>query len=318
MKARQIATARTSVYALALDDRIHTITRGPDGLWGSWEGTAEQARHIVHGGDVVARIGRDGRVSVQQAASGSSWSCLDLEALHLAATRLPSGAPALFASDSDHLVWHTWKPTPDSPWVEWTPLAGFATQLAAGSIPGGGLVVFGIHDGSVYHRWQDHPLAAWKEWTPLGAPAGGVRNLAAEVLSGGGLGLFALGNDHGVYYRWQAKPFGRWNDWSPLGTSVVALSITRGPDGSLAVFTVGLDNVLRYRRQAKPFGTWTAWTELGTAVKHVAAQPSYTDGLEAFAIGLDDEVRHTWCDRLVAPWSEWMPLAPEAAPFRLR
>ena len=138
MKARQIAIAVHSVYALDLQQRIHAIERRSDGLWGPWQGTGAEALHIVHEGDIVARIGLDGRISALQRSPLARWQDLELEANTLTAARLPDGAPVLFASDGDNLVWHAWKPTPDSPWTPWESLAGFAVDLRATVIPKGG------------------------------------------------------------------------------------------------------------------------------------------------------------------------------------
>jgi hypothetical protein len=318
MKARQIATALTSVYALDPRDRIHSIERGPDGLWGPWQDVGAEARQIVHEGHVVAWIGLDNRVSaLQRSSSQPSRVSLDLEAAGLSATRLPDGAPVLFANDDDDLVWYTWKPTPASPWTGWEPLAGFAANLAPTVIPGAGLVVFGIHDRTIYHRWQDRQLGPWNEWTPLDGPPHGPRELAVTTISGGGLVLFALGNDNDLYHRWQDKPFGPWHPWEPLGASIQSFAVTKSAGGGLAVFAIAMHGALRYRRQGKPFGQWSPWMGLDGGAKSVVAQASYTDGLEVFTIGLDDEVYHKWCDRLDAPWTDWMLLDHEAAPFRL-
>ena len=55
MKARQIAIALKSVYALGPTDEVRLIERGADGLWGSWQATGESAKTIVHGGQVIGR-----------------------------------------------------------------------------------------------------------------------------------------------------------------------------------------------------------------------------------------------------------------------
>jgi hypothetical protein len=317
MKARQIAIAVRSVYALDQQQRVRFIERGSDGLWGAWQDAGAEARQIVHEGDVVARIGLDRRVSVLQRTPRLPWQDLDLEADGLAVTRMHDGAPALFASDGDNLVWHIWKPTPTSPWTAWQSLAGFAADLRAAPIPGGGLALFGIQDGAIYHRWQDRPLGNWKDWTPIDDLQGAASAIEVTTLTGGGLVLFAVGADGGLSHRWQDKPFGRWHPWEPLGTNIQHCSVTKPSSGGLALFVVGRDGGLRHRRQAKPFGAWSAWTDLDRAVLGVAAQPSYMDGLEVFRIGLDNEVSHRWCDRMDAPWTEWVRLDREEAPFRL-
>src|SRR5919109_1540597 len=98
MKARQIAIAIRSIYALDEQDRVRFIERDSDGLWGAWQDAGAEARRIVHEGDVVARIGLDRRVSVLQRSPRLPWQDLDLEAAGLAVTRMHHGAPALFAS----------------------------------------------------------------------------------------------------------------------------------------------------------------------------------------------------------------------------
>jgi hypothetical protein len=317
MKARQIATALHSVYAVDLQDRIRFIERDPEGFWGPWQDAGADAGQIVHHGDVIARIGPDHQVSALQRASQLPWLNLDLQARELAVTRMPDGAPALFASDGDHAVWHTWTPAPASPWAGWEPLAGPASELAAAVIPGGGLAVFGIHDGAIHHRWQNHLMGGWEEWTPLEGPPHGARSLEVTTISGGGLVLFALGGDGGLYHRWQNHPFGRWQSWEPLATGIGSFAVTKAASGGLAVFAIRLDGLLQYRRQPGPFGEWSSWMELDGSAKSVAAQASYTDGLEVFVIGLDDDVYHKWCGRLDSPWSDWAPLDHEPAPFRL-
>lgn len=317
MKARQIAIALNSVYAIDPQQRIQAIERGPDGLWRSWRDAGAEARSIVHEGDVVARIGLDGRVSALQRSPGSGWQDLELEARSLAAACFPDGAPVLFASDADGLVWQAWKPTPNSPWTPWESLAGFAAGLRASLIPHGGLALFGLQDGSIYHRWQEHPRGPWKEWTPIEDLPGGSRAIEVSSLTGGGLVLFALGRDGGLYHRWQDKPFGRWHLWEVLGTGLEQFSLTKPASGGLAVFAVARDGCLRHRKQAKPFAPWGPWVELDRAARSVAAQPSYTDGLEVFRIGMDQEISHRWCDSLDGPWTDWVPLEHEGAPFHI-
>ena len=112
MKARQIAIAIRSVYALDQQQRVRFIERDSDGLWGAWQDAGAEARQIVHEGDVVARIGLDRRVSVLQRTPRLPWQDLDLEADGLAVTRMHDGAPALFASDGDNLAIQDW-PLPE-------------------------------------------------------------------------------------------------------------------------------------------------------------------------------------------------------------
>src|SRR5262245_17747413 len=57
MKAHQLAIAVNSVYAIDVQQRLQTIERDSDGFWGPWQDAGADARHIVHEGDVVARIG---------------------------------------------------------------------------------------------------------------------------------------------------------------------------------------------------------------------------------------------------------------------
>jgi hypothetical protein len=47
MKARQIAPALTSVFAIDHEGQIRVIERGTDGLWGRWQptGIAASRRH---------------------------------------------------------------------------------------------------------------------------------------------------------------------------------------------------------------------------------------------------------------------------------
>src|ERR671916_3232601 len=107
MKARQLSVSRTSVYALGMIDQLRYIERGADGFWGRWQATGANARRIVHAGPVVARIGLDDRVAAWQRSPREPWQTWDLAAFELAATRLPDGAPALFAGDASDPGGHT-------------------------------------------------------------------------------------------------------------------------------------------------------------------------------------------------------------------
>jgi hypothetical protein len=316
MKARQIAPALSSVYALGMIDQLRCIERGEDGFWGKWQSTGANAAHVVHGGDIVARIDLDGRVSALQRSPGRPWFTWDLRAVELAATRLPDGPPVLFAADAERRAWQTWKPAPHAPWSPWEPLDGPVEGISAGVIPGGGLVLCGLRDGTVWHRWQNRVFAEWEPWTALGGPPGGATAVSLTTITGGGLALFAVGGDGGLHHRWQDKPFGPWGDWESLGAPVASVSITHAPGGGLALFAIGADHGVLYRVQRKPFGAWSGWSALGFRAKRIAAQPSFTDGLEVFAIGLDDEVCHAWCNRLDAPWSAWIVLEHEQSAYR--
>ncbi len=319
MQASQIAITPGSVYAIGPHQEVSFIERGPEGLWGRWQSADVTAKHMAHGGQVVAAIGSDDRVSVLQRAPRRPWECLKLRAAALAAAHLPDGAPALFARTDEGIVWHTWKPTPSSPWSDWQPLAGGIHGLAAERIPGGGLVVFGIRDGVVTHRWQDHPFAPWQEWTDLDAPpAGGEpQSLGVTTITRGGLVLFVLGGDGVLSHRWQGKPFGSWHGWESLGEGIRSFSVTRALAGGLVVFAVGPDDLVQYRFQSTPSGNWNRWIALQGRAKALACQPGYVDGLEVFAVGMTGEVNHKWCDRLDAPWTDWTPLDYEASPLRL-
>jgi hypothetical protein len=317
MKARQIAIALKNVCALGPVDEVRFIERGADGLWGNWQATGASARSIAHGGQVIAKIDVDDRVSVLQVTPRLPWFTWDIQATELTVAHLPDGAPVLVVVDGDDLAWHTWKPTPSSPWSDWQPLDGPITSVAADLIPGGGLAVFGIRDGGVYHRWQDRPLSAWKSWTSLGGPSGGAKTLAVTTIARGGLVVFALGDDNAVHHRWQDKPFGSWHDWESLGGAVKSFAVAKSPAGGLAVFAIGTDDGVQYRYQAKPFGEWSRWVDLRGRAKSIAAQMSYADGLEVFAIGTNDDVAHKWCARLDSPWTEWVLLDHEASAFRL-
>lgn len=317
MKARQLAIARDSVYVLDLSGEVMSIERGSDGLWGRWAAAGMSARRVVHGGPVVATIGSDGRVSALQRTPPLPWVTWDLGATELAPAHLREGAPVLFAVGLDRQVWHAFKPGPAAPWLDWQPLGGSLTGIAAGLIPGGGLAVFGIGDGTVFHRWQDRPASDWKGWTTLEAPPGGASALDVTTISHGGLVVFALGGDGAVYHRWQDKPFGVWHGWELLGGGIRSFTVAKSPAGGLAVFAVGTDDALKYRYQAKPFGQWSRWIGLYGRARSIAAQMSYVDGLEVFAIGMNDEVSHKWCDRLDGPWTDWMLLDHESSAFRL-
>lgn len=315
MKARQLASSPSSLYAVGSSGHVVLIERGPDGLWGWWRATGISAKHIAHGGGVIAVVGEDDRLSALQRYPDISRFTWDRTAAEVCATYLPGRGPVLFAADGREVV-HTWKETPSSPWHEWESLDGPLASIGATAIAGGGLALFGIRDGEVWHRWQDRPFSAWREWTGLGSPAGGATQPCVGTITDGGLVVFAIGGDQAVHHRWQEKPFAPWQAWESLGGAVKELAVTKAPAGGLAVVAIGLDDQVSCRYQRRAFGEWSAWVDLGMRARSVTAQASYTDGLEVFAIGLDDEIRHTWCEALDAPWKVWTLLEYESSPLR--
>jgi hypothetical protein len=314
MKARQLSISLNSVFAIGMIDQLRFIERGADGFWGRWQVTGTNATRIAHTGDVVARIGLDGRVGAWQRAPREPWHTWDLEAVDLTAARLAKGAPALFAGDAEGCVWHTTKAAPREAWPPWEPLGGPATGLVAGLIPGGGLALFGIRNGVAVHRWQDRPGATWHGWTALDGPGGELVALDLTTIAGGGLALFALASDGTLHHSWQDAPLARWQPWQRLGSEVKVMAVTRAARGGLAVFATDRDGRLRVRVQPRPFGDWAVWHDLGGRGHQIVAQPSWTDGLEVFAIGDDDEIRHAWCERLDWPWTDWRLLEHETGP----
>ena len=314
MKAGLLASTLGSVYALAPDSELRVIERDADGHWRHWQSLGGGVKRVVHGGNVVAKLGLDNRVAAFQRTPPSAWFTWNLNAQDLCAARLPDGTPALFAL-AERMVWYTCKDTPEAPWRDWEPLYGPVTEIDAAAIAGGGLAVFGIREGVVYHKWQDRPNAGWKQWTALGAPPEGARSLEVTSLSGGGLVVFALAGDGALYHRWQDHPFGVWQSWYGLGGSVERFSVTKSPGGGLAVFAIGTDSRVWSRWQPKAFGEWTPWMDLQGHATSIAAQRSYADGLELFALAADKQVYHRWCMRLDLPWTEWTRLDYEPAPL---
>jgi hypothetical protein len=311
MQARQLAVSGDSVYILGPDDQLRYIARAEEGLWGPWQEAGVPGRTVVHGGPVIARLDTDGRVSALQRVPPLPWHMWELRADELAAANFADGAPALFAVEAGELR-YTWKPSPGTPWAEWERLGGPVSGVAPTLIPGGGLVAFGITGGEVRYRWQERPSDSWREWTAFGSPGVRLRALRATSIEGGGLAVFALGEDDTIYHRWQDKPFRPWREWEGLGGEVACFDVTRMPAGGLAVVTIGLDRDVRYRFQSRPFGEWSRWLNLRGAARSIAVRQGYVDGLEAFVVGLNGEVYHNWCDRPAEAWTGWRLLDREA------
>ncbi len=129
MKARQLAIAPGSIYALDPTGRVHAIERGEEGLWGRWRDTGGRAKSIVHAGPVVGAIGLDGRLAALQRNPAMPWHTWDLTASELTAARLADGTPTLFALTDDGEVQYAWKTTPTSSWGAWQLLGGSVTSV---------------------------------------------------------------------------------------------------------------------------------------------------------------------------------------------
>jgi hypothetical protein len=311
MQARQIAVSGDSVYILGPDDKLRYIARAEEGLWGPWQETGVRGRTIVHAGPVLGRLDPEGRVSALQRVPPLPWQVWELRADELAAANLADGAPALFAVEAAELH-YAWKPSPSAPWTEWERLGGPVSGVTPTLIPGGGLAAFGITEGEVRHRWQERPSERWGEWIAFGAPGVAVKALRATSIEGGGLVIFALGEDDAVYHCWQDKPFRPWHEWEKLGEHAACFDVTRTPAGGLAVLTIGVDREVRCRLQSRPFGEWSRWLNLRGEARSLAVRQGYVDGLEVFVVGINGEVYHNWCDRPPDPWTGWRLLDREA------
>jgi hypothetical protein len=311
MQARQLVVSGDSVYILGPDDGLRCIARAEEGLWGAWQEVGVQGRAIAHAGPVLGRLDQEGRVSALQRVPPLPWQVWEIRAQELTAANLADGAPALFAVVTDELL-YTWKPAPSAPWTEWERLGGPVSGVSPTLIPAGGLAAFGISNGEVRHRWQERPPGPWREWIALGTPGVPVDMLRATSIEGGGLVIFALGEDGAVYHRWQDKPLRPWHAWEKLGEHVAGFDVTRTPGGGLAILTIGLDREVRCRLQSRPFGQWSRWLNLRGEARSLAVRQGYVDGLEAFVIGIDGEVYHNWCDRPDDPWTGWRLLDREA------
>ena len=153
MKAVQIATSLTGVYAIDEEGQVRRIERSVDGFWGPWQGTAIAARRIVHGGSVIAIIGPDDRVAALPLTADGVWTTWDRQATDLCSVHVPGRGPTLLVVDRD-MAWHAWKASPGAPWSGWAPLGGPVHRLDATVLPEGGLALFGLRDRTVHARWQ--------------------------------------------------------------------------------------------------------------------------------------------------------------------
>ena len=313
MKARHIAPGRNSLYAIDHADELWVIKRNEDGQWDRWQRTSVNATGVVHGGSVLVTLDTSSRVSVLQLGSGAGGRIWDRHASEIVALHTPAQGPMVFAVDRD-IGWRTSKHSPTAPWSEWESLGGPVRGLQAEVIPGGGPALFGLRNRDIFYRWQAVPLGDWTEWASLGGPPSGATLLRVSSIRGGGLVVFALGEDGSIYHRWQDKPLDLWQPWWPLGGVAKDFVVSKTPSGGLAVFTIGPDDTVRYRFQSKPFGDWGPWKRLEGRFRHLAVQTSYLEeGLEVFAIDLNDEIYHSWRDRSDGPWTAWKPLDHEPA-----
>ena len=230
MRARLIAAALDSVYAIDLEGQVSSIERGSEGFWGPWQGAGLAAKRIVHAGTVVATIGPDHHASALVRGGYDTWHTWPRPADELAAVYVPGQGPILFATDR-HAVCYARRETPHTPWTDWEVLGGPLAEIQAAVVPDGGAALFGIRHGTVFVRTQNRSLAAWDEWTGLGVPPDGARALRVTSLRGGGLAVFALAGDGRIHHRWQDVPFGEWRAWEELGGSVRTFAVTRSPQG---------------------------------------------------------------------------------------
>lgn len=187
----------------------------------------------------------------------------------------------------------------------------------------------GAPDNLAYH-WDGPSSTPWLSWfSPSSAdPCGGnhgswretyyddARSLGAKYdlvnqRNIRGVGMWALGYDHGYGELWQAiaQHFGgaRWADWWRLGgASPGHTALGTNADGRLEAFMRGTDGAIWHAWQIAPNNGWTTWYSLGGNFTGDPQLATNSDGrLEAAAVGTDGRLWHSW---QVAPnngWTAW-------------
>ena len=135
-----------------------------------------------------------------------------------------------------------------------------------------------------------------------------------------GVGMWALGYDHGSTDLWQAigQRFTgvRWAGWASLGGAASGrVTVAANADGRLEAFARDSNGVISHTWQTAPSGGWSPWSPLGGGLIGDPQVATNSDGrLEVFAVGTDNQLWHVWQAHPGAGWSSsWYALGGSLA-----
>jgi YD repeat-containing protein len=166
---------------------------------------------------------------------------------------------------------------PKKPWSEWFVLSGALTQLIAGRMSDGRLVLFGVNKlGHLYRGEQRERRALqpgdWSNWVRMDEAIGPIaavgRPVAVARDSAGFLNLFAVARGNQVLHARQTKPnASNWTDWSTPGYLRQGVkSMAVGLDGSGRLVLVASDGTnlnvnLQWDAKAQQWSGWNLLQE---------------------------------------------------------
>ncbi len=189
------------------------------------------------------------------------------------------------------------------------------------------------------YNWDGASSTPWLSWySPAsGDPCGGNHNSWRETyfddanslglkydLAVGrdirGVGIWALGNDHGRSELWREISThlmgNQWAGWYPLGgTSTGRVAVGTNGDGRLEAFVRGTDGALWHIWQTSPGGGWVpSWYSLGGGLSGDPQVVTNADGrMEIFVVGSDGGLWHAWQFAPSSGWTRFYPLGGSLA-----
>jgi spore germination protein YaaH len=130
-----------------------------------------------------------------------------------------------------------------------------------------------------------------------------------------GIGIWALGYDHGYTDLWGAiaakflNSDAQWSAWYSLAAGMTGPAVGTNADGRLEIVGVATNHTAWHTWQNSPSSGWNVGASLGGSLASSPAIARNSDGrMEVFAVGGDGGLWHIWQTSAGGNWSGWVRL----------
>lgn len=222
------------------------------------------------------------------------------------------GRIEIFATGTDHSLWHGWQTSPTGDFDVWHRMDGSMADLFAIHNLDGRIELFGKDaDGILHHRWQERPNGPFDTWRSLELAV-----LSATVIRNADnrMEIFAVATDFTVHHRWQIAPNQHFDPWHVFGGSLKAISANMNLDGRIEVFGRDVDDALYHRWQTAPNSYFAPrWEPLEENASSMTTARNRDGRMELFVSRVNGVVRHRWQTAPNSYFDDWYTLGDSVA-----
>lgn len=176
----------------------------------------------------------------------------------------------------------------------WVDHAGWASETAIATIPGGWEMFHIGSDNRIYRK-----AIGAGGWTVIPGPQ--AKKIATTTSTDGRVELFYIGMNNQIYHHWESSPGGNISQWEGLGGYATDIAAARA-GSTWEVFHVGSDGAIYRAGQ-----TNKSWKRLdGTWARSLAATTSRDGRVELFHVGGNGNVFHAWQSSPGSSFGGWV------------